>query len=51
MDFSLSPCGFMETPCRFEVLLIVGIKEPSTCIGPWAMLEDAKEPEDDQIVR
>ena len=30
---------------------IVGIKELSRGIGPWAMPKDAEEPEDDQTVR
>jgi len=29
----------------------VGIKEPSRSIGPWAMLEEAEESEDNQTVR
>ena len=34
-----------------KFMLIVGIKELSRSIRPWAMPEDAKEPEDDQTVR
>ena len=29
----------------------MGIKEQSRSIGPWAMLEDAKELEDDQAMK
>ena len=33
------------------IFRVVGIKELSRSIGLWAMLEDAKEPEDGQAVR
>ena len=34
----------------WKFMLIVGIKEPSRSIGPWAMLEDVEEPKDNQTI-
>ena len=43
---------FPQKKRKLEFLgAIMGIKELSRGIGLWAMPKDAKEPEDDQIVR